>query len=207
MRPEHFHNTQLSVRVPRGHEGFWQIICQLAERQGDFTINDVDGESNVGRSDVQVYVWSLHKAGFLDMVSRGAPNHVSAVFRLVKRQKEAPRVRRDGSIIPSTAQEQLWRTIRNLKSFGLTELVFAATTEEVAPGYQTAKRYVCRLTTAGYLTEQRSRGAIKAVYRLKPGMDTGPKPPEARKLEAELMWDPNKRVLVGAAPIASEVSR
>lgn len=205
MRDAFYHSTMLPVRVPRGIEGYWQIICSLADTKGDFTINDVDGETNAGRSDVQVYVWALHKAGYLDMVSRGAPNHVSAVFRLVKRQKEAPHVRRDGSIIPPTAQEQLWRAMRNLKTFGLSELVFAARTDEVAPGYQTAKRYVCRLTSAGYLLGLPTRG--KMLYRLKPSMDTGPKPPEARKLSAELIWDPNKRAFIGMVPIATGMSR
>ncbi len=205
MRSIMQHRATLPVRVPRGQEGYWQIICQLADTQGDFTINDVDGRTNAGRGDVQVYIWGLNKAGFLTMVKRGAPNHVPAVFRLVKRQADAPRFRRDGTVAPATAQEQLWRTIRNLKVFGLRELAFAASTDEVAVSYQTAKRYVYRLASAGYLitTPVRHRN----FYRLKQGMDTGPKPPEARKISADLMWDPNTRRFVGEDPIVSEARR
>lgn len=199
------YNALLPVRVPRGQEGYWQIICYLADRQGDFTINDVDGETNAGRSDVQVYVWALHKAGFLAMVQRGAPNHVPAVFRLVKRQTEAPRLRRDGSVAPPTAQQQLWRTIRVLKVFGLKELLFSASTDELAPGYQTAKRYVHRLVAAGYLIAMPA--GRRTSYRLKACMDTGPRPPEARKIHAELMWDPNTRRFVGEEPRVSEAGR
>ena len=199
----HFNHVNLPVRVPRGQDGYWQIICSLADSKRDFTINDIDDSSNVGRGAISDYVWSLHKAGYLSMVKRGAPNHVSAVFRLVKRQRTAPRVRRDGSAIASDAQEQLWTAIRTMKRFSLAELVFAASTPQVAIGYETAKRFVCRLATAGYLVVQPN--GRKSVYRLKPSMDTGPKPPQARKVEDILMWDPNRKAFVGPASIASEV--
>ncbi|UGA45981.1 hypothetical protein HU230_0008060 [Bradyrhizobium quebecense] len=202
---QHYVPANLPVRVPRGQEGYWQIICQLADTKGDFTINDVDDQSNVGRGDIQVYVWSLSKAGFLDIVRAGKANRASTVFRLVKRQRIAPRVRRDGSIIPATAQENLWTAIRTLKSFGLRELAFAATTEDVRPTYEGTKRYVMRLTDAGYLVITSPSGGPKgATWRLKPSMNTGPKAPERRAVNADVMWDPNTKVFVGAEPIATE---
>jgi hypothetical protein len=204
MRPEHHKVASLKVRIPRGNAGFWQIIRALHASQGTFTIAHIDGESNVDPHDIKGYVLALARAGFLDVVGCSG-NRGATVYRLVRNQNEAPRVRRDGSLILPTAQEQLWTAIRTLKTFGLRDLIFAATTPEVKPTYQSAKRFVTCLATANYLVKRPGRGAERTVWRLKPGMDTGPKPPERRKLHAALMWDPNLGEFVGEAPVAGTV--
>jgi hypothetical protein len=209
MRSEHFQETPLKVRVPRGNDGFWEIICKLHKSQGAFTVADIDGESCVNAQLIRKYIRLLILGGFVEPVSthRRKRRFVAPLYRLVKQPTRAPRVRPDGSLISGTAIEQLWTAIRNLKAFGLKDLVFAATTPDVKPTYQMAKRYAGYLTTAGYLTVPNASHDGKQVYRLKPGMNTGPLPPCLKAVRADAMFDPNLKAFVGPAPIASEVSR
>src|SRR5712664_2257003 len=112
MRPEHHQAASLKVRIPRGNAGFWQIIRGLHASQGAFTVADIDGESNVDPHDIKGYVLALARAGFLEVVSRSGKGGAT-VYRLVRNQNEAPRVRRDGSLVLPTAAEQLWTAIRS----------------------------------------------------------------------------------------------
>jgi hypothetical protein len=207
MRSEHFHETTLKVRVPRGHDGFWQIICQLSRSQGRFTIADIDGESNVPVRSIQKYLRLLVAGGVIQPAGPRAGKFEVVHYTLVKPSLRAPRVRADGSTIADAAIGHLWTAIRNMKIFGLRELMFTAATEDVKPTYALAKRYVCYLTTAGYLTVmQPSVGNTPQVWRLKPGMDTGPLPPCLKAVRSDAMYDPNLKAFVGAPVVASEVA-
>jgi hypothetical protein len=212
MRAEHFHETALKVRVPRGNEGFWQIICQLSEAQGTFTVADIDGESNASIKNISLYLKSLVAAGYVAKVDgrqhRIKGKYPTPHYRLLRHVARAPRVRADGSAIPPAAQDNLWTAMRSLPSFGLDELVFAATTPEVKPKKSTARRFVGFLLKAGYLNSQPAPHGLRhrgRVFRLKPGMNTGPSTPCKREICAGMAWDPNLKKFVGEAPITSEV--
>jgi hypothetical protein len=207
MRSEHFQETPLKVRVPRGNDGFWEIICKLHKTQGTFTVADIDGESCVNPALIRKYIRLLILGGFVEPVSaKGKERFVAPLYRLLKSPSRAPRVRPDGSLIPGTATEQLWTAIRNLKTFGMKDLIFAATTPDVKPSYHLAKRYAAWLTAAGYLTVLNKSYTGKQRWRLKPGMNTGPLPPTVREFSADAMYDPNLKAFVGPAPIVKEVS-
>lgn len=217
MRAEHFNSANLPVRVPRGYEGFWEIMLKLDKEQGCFTVADVDGESNVSVKCISKYLTALVAAGFVEAI--GNRHHATKgkyptpLYKLLKQPVTAPRVRRDGSVVPSTTHEQLWIAMRNLTAgFSLTELMFAATTDEVKPNVQTAGRFVRRLHRAGYLavTKTTRRGGVNgrggaAAWRLKPGMNTGPLPPSLKHINGKSVWDPNLKKFMGTAPIAKEV--
>lgn len=206
MRAEHFQETPLKVRVPRGNDGFWQIICQLHRSQGTFTVADIDGESCVNVKLIQKYIRLLIAGGFAERVGQKR-KFVAPVYRLLKSPTRAPRVRPDGSLIPATRIEHLWTAIRGLKTFKLRELAFAASSPDVKPSYALTKRYVTYLTTAGYLTiVQPSIGTSAQVWRLKPGMNTGPLPPCFKAVRADAMYDQNLKAFVGEPPVAREVS-
>lgn len=217
MRREHFNNASLPVRVPRGYEGFWEIMVKLDKEQGCFTVADIDGESNVSVKCISKYLTALVAAGFVEAI--GARHHAikgkypTPLYKLLKHPVKAPRVRHDGSIVPTTAVEQLWNAMRNLPgAFSLAELVFAASTDDVKPNKQTAGCYVRRLYNAGYLSvaKQTRRGGVNgrggaAAWRLKPNMNTGPLPPSLKHINGKSVWDPNLQKFVGKAPIAREV--
>lgn len=208
MRSEHYQEASLKVRVPRGQEGFWQIIRQLHETQGTFTVADIDGESNVPVKSIQKYVRLLVAGGFLECTGSVKRRSLTApVYRLVKPQKPAPRVRADGSLIAADAIDHLWTAMRTLKTFGLRELIFAATTTDVKPTYQLAKRYVCYLTSAGYfMVLQPKQGSKPQVWRLKPAGNTGPKAPRLKAVGAFAVWDPNCNAFMGGSSVVSEVA-
>jgi hypothetical protein len=218
MHKEHFHSASLPVRVPRGNEGFWEIMLRLQTANGCFTVADIDGESNVSIKCISKYLTALVAAGYAEPLT-SRPHKIKGkyptpLYRLVKTPAKAPRVRADGSLVPvSTAAEQLWIAMRNLTTgFSLVELMFAATTEDVKPNKQTAGRFVRELHNAGYLAVTRTtrRGGVKgrggaAAWRLKPGMNTGPLPPSFKQINGKSVWDANLKKFVGDAPIAKEV--
>ena len=217
MRAEHFNSASLPVRVPRGYEGFWEIMLKLDKEQSCFTVADVDGESNVSVQCISKYLTALVAAGFVETI--GTKHHAikgkyaTPLYKLLKKPVTAPRVRRDGSVVPTSAIEQLWIAIRNLTTgFSLAELVFAATTDDVKPKMQTAGCFVRRLHRAGYLavTKTSRRGGVEgrggaSAWRLKPGMNTGPLPPSLKHINGKSVWDPNLKKFMGNAPIAKEV--
>jgi hypothetical protein len=209
MHPEHHDRGTLTVRVPRGNDGYWAIIRRLAESQGTFTAADVDGASNTDIGSVRRYVRALHRAGFLDVVriERTKAKQPRHVYALKVNQATTPRFRGDGTPIGVAAQKQIWTAIRALKQFTLPELVFAATTPECRFGAVWAKRYLTMLHQAGYLVQLKPAAGQHrhATWRLKPSMDTGPRPPERRRITTDALWDPNLKKFVGDEPVASEV--
>lgn len=218
MHKEHFQAAQLPVRVPRGFEGFWEIMVRLDKEQGCFTVADIDGESNVSVKCISKYLTSLTRAGFAEQVTTRAHGvkgkYPTPLYKLLKHPVKAPRLRPDGSVVPgATVHEQLWIAMRNLSAgFSLTELMFAATTEEVKPNKQTAGRFVRELHNAGYLAVTRTtrRGGVNgrggaAAWRLKPGMNTGPLPPSLKHVDGKAVWDANLKKFMGEPPIAKEV--
>ena len=191
---------RLTVRVPRGEAGFWQIMRALDEKQGPFTVGDVEGESNVKPGAVAQYLRKLIRGGFARHVAdRPAPARACKVYALVKRPKEAPRLRADGSLLGRTDRECLWCAVRNMAgAFTAREIAFAATTEHKI-AVASADRYIRHLAAAGYLVQ------IDATHwRLKPKMNTGPLAPSILRVDA--VFDRNLRKVIADKQDASEVS-
>jgi hypothetical protein len=194
----------LAVRVPRGIDGYWAIIRELAKTKGEFTVADVDDESNTDIASVKRYVRALERGGFLAVArverrTAGRPRHI---YRLQKDQADAPRFRANGELIEASDQQQLWNAIRTLKTFTLPELLLPASTPIRTLW---ARRYLTMLHCAGYLVQlQTAAGKHRpATWRLKPGMDTGPKPPERRRITTVALWDPNVKKFIGQPPVVS----
>lgn len=199
----------LNVRLPRGEDGYWQII-RARDARGTWTISDIDGETCVNRSCIGNYVKKLVRAGFAHVVGtetlrvRGSAQ--VKVYRLLKTPLAAPRIRADGTVIVSTQQECLWRAMRVLKAgFNVRELAFAASTDGIKVKELAAQRYVELLAGAGYLQLSQARKGRHGMntWRLKPGMNTGPLSPTILRTEA--IFDRNLRKVMGE-PSASEVA-
>lgn len=205
MRQELHHRANFNVWIPRGHQGYWELIRKHHAEFGEFSVRDIDDNSNVDSARIRHYVRLLTKAGLIKIVRREARGGARVpIYKLVKDQKQTPRIRKDGSLIVTTHQEQLWTAIRNLKQFGVDELVFVARTDSaISKSY--ALRYLRRLTEVGYLSvvQKQAGRHRKQVWRLKPSKDTGPLPPV--RLGVEVMWDQNLRAEMGDA-IAEERS-
>lgn len=202
-RRSHNDPIMLHARLPVGEAGWWGVIKRLDEA-GPWSTADVHGETNTPRGPVCAFVAKLRKAGIAKLIKVERTRHgrPKNLYRLARRPNDVPRLRGDGSPSEPRAQEALWRTIRTLKTFGLRELAFLATSGRKAVPLSTARWYCRKLLGAGYLVEV-PRSVRTIGYRLKPGMDTGPKAPVV--LQVQSVWDPNLQRSMGEA-IAKEVA-
>ena len=196
--------------VLRGYEHIWSVIMDLTRDGATFTRHDVDQRScDPGDTTVTDYLRRLLRAGILEEVGfepaigrrRGR-----RIYRLVHRHQEAPRLRRNGSHAPTPINQLMWNTMRNLLCDGFTarDLAAFASTDDTTVPQVTAVSYVKRLADAGYLhCLEPGRGRHLGKWRLKPPMNTGPKPPKI--LRAHTVYDPNTNAFHGQT-IAEEVA-
>lgn len=194
--------------VLRGIEHFWSVIRKLDE-EGAWTVHDVYLRSNAHRSTVSDFVRRLVAAGMaIELEERRltAPKTTPArQYRLQgHKPMRAPRLRRDGSPAgQGRGQQQMWNVMRGpLARDGFTfhDLSLWGSTDNALIAAETAKRYVQHLAGAGYLLPVRAGAPGKAaVWRLKPSMNTGPRPPLI--LTARIVFDQNK---MSAAPFEAQ---
>jgi len=184
--------VKLTARVPKGHQGFWDIIRDLRT----FTVRDIDQRSNVAKATVQDFVGRLVKGGYIRHVATQATG--AKVYDLVADQPEAPALRRDGTPAQVTglANEQMWRTMAMLGDFTAADLAIAASTDTVPVGRLTARDYCLALHRAGYLVTVDGGVPRRAsTYRLLPSRRTGPRAPQIQK--TKWVFDPNTGHVAG----------
>jgi hypothetical protein len=189
------------VAIPRGHDWYWSVIRDL-NKAGPWTAGEVVARSNAHRASIHDFVGRLVAAGIAEEVASpdGRPPRF---FRLVASPAATPRLRRDGTAAPPSAQAQMWVAIRQLGQFTYSELLLAASTDELAVTAVAARSYIARLVAAGYLTAAVPGGPKKpAVWRLKPSMNTGPKAPQV--LRTHFVFDPNRGAVIGGPVTAEE---
>lgn len=190
--------VKLTIRVPRGNQGFWEIIRELRT----FTITDIDGRCNTHRQTIRDFVKRLEKGGYVRAV--GNVEHDAIQYELVKDQPEAPRLRRDGTDAQDMGrgQDQMWRAIKMLGEFTARDIAIHASTDQVKVRLNSAQSYLKHLHRAGYLMVSRpakpghkpGTGEM-AAYRLIPNMNTGPMAPQVQR--TEWVFDPNRRQVMG----------
>jgi len=118
-------------------------------------------------------VWAqlerLARAGILAKTVETRPPR-RALFELVRDLGvEAPRPRPDGTIrAEPSARERAWAAMKALGAFSAAELALAA-----GYGRRSIEKYTAALARAGYLIQA-------GRWRLRPAMNTGPRPPAVR---------------------------
>lgn len=199
--------VQLTARVPRGQQGFWEIIRGLHRHKKTWTFSEVDQRSNVSTSTVHDFLRRLLKAGFIVEAGRTAK---TTLYRLAKDQPNAPCLKRDGSPgkSPGRGQDQMWRSMKMLPRFTARDLAAHSTTPETAVTLETAKSYIKHLLHAGYLvvlSPMTGSGPrrCRAVYKLLRPMNTGPLAPQIQS--TDFVFDPNLKVVMG--PEAVEATK
>lgn len=216
-------SIQLELKVTagtaiyRGHDHYWSVIRDLGRNGNLFTFQEIDLRCNDADGEgIGEFLRRLIRAGFLEVAETrrvstagtGPTNQKvfhQKVYRLLKRPSATPCINRDGSIgKQGRGQEQLWNAIRTLKAFDARELAIAASTEDVSVGVETARTYVFHLENAGYLQVLRAgKGRTASIWRLRPSMNTGPKPPKI--LRSKMVYDANRNEIMGK-PVAVEVA-
>ncbi|CDX20195.1 conserved hypothetical protein [Mesorhizobium sp. ORS 3359] len=190
--------VKINLKVPRGEAGFWSIILKL-DPAGPWTIRQVGDRTNSSLKIVDNYVRRLLLAEFVTVVAtearKGPGNFAQArYFRLTEKcPLVAPRIKQDGTVLPETGNEQVWRAIRMLKSFSALEL-HQHCASDVAPG--SAGNYARALAAAGVVV------GTWPNYRLV--RDLGPQAPKL--LSARMVFDPNATAVLGDV-VAREVGQ
>lgn len=188
--------AKLTVRVPRGYAGFWEIMRAVSKDKGTFTLTDIDGRSMVDRSTVSRYLHCLEKGGFVKCVGMipAMPNGAK-IYKLLRSPLEAPRLRPDGSEVKQgDSQDRMWRSMKMLKKFTAHDLAITASLPGAIVPTITAVSYIKHLVRAYYIRVVEPRyGSKGAVYQLV--KRTGPKAPMIQR--TDWVWDPNLKQVMG----------
>jgi len=157
--------------------------------QRKFSVNSLHAELiEMTRGSIHHYLRCLSAGGYVEKVKNTAP----ANYVLIKDCGiDAPRLRADGSIVSQgRINENMWRTMKILKTFDWMDLSRVASTDEIQVKPVTAKRYVETLFHARYLICVRgSAPGERAVYRFRAQMNTGNRAPMIQSDRS--LYDPN----------------
>jgi hypothetical protein len=182
---------QVRAQALRGQAHIWGVIMALGD-QGNMTLNDIHGETNASRDTVREYVTRLVKGGYLESLPPDQSRQ-EAFYRLVRRSRDYPRLRKDGKECPPTKRESMWRTMRMIKRFDYRELGVSASTEDTPIKERDAADYCKHLLKAGYL-KVITKATPKSPHRYQLIRDTGPKPPMIQRVKQ--VYDPNLKQVV-----------
>ena len=200
---------------PRQH--IWEAIRALAAISDDaFDEHAIwrtmprAARAGIPLATVRDYRHCLQAAGILVLVTATVARRTPATYRLARNEGiDAPRVRRDGTrVTQGLAQEQMWRTLRLISAdTNARELAAHASTPDNPVAEVAAMHYLQMLNNAGYLDCTREgkgtgNGGIQARYRLKPGRNTGPRPPMVCR--TRVVYDPNEGKVVWARAVSEE---
>lgn len=104
------------------------------------------------------------------------------------------------------SQTQMWNVIRGpmgRSGFSAAELVVFGSTDDVKIRGASAGAYVKHLARAGYLLcLQKADRSSQAKWRLKPAMNTGPRPPTI--LRIDLVFDQNRAAVMGRTDVRED---
>lgn len=140
---------------PYGRRAVWQAVRELHV----FTAMDVRLRiPHVKGSLVDDYLALLVRGGFVERgpMVKGMGLGCGKVrqFTLLRDVGvEAPRLKKDGSPVPPTAQQHMWLAMKILGTFTVQDLLSSAATDHVPVHLHSAELYVSHLHTAGYLVK------------------------------------------------------
>lgn len=187
----------------RGFHHYWSVMMDFSLAERDFSARDIYELSNAPQSDINDFMRRLEKAKIIDATGT-VDSGGNGRFRVIARQSETPKVRRDGTIVEGVSkQKAMWNYIRmaSPSGFNAQDISVWASTDSNQIALPTAKSYVKVLAKAGYLIELvKGRSGNLGIYRLAPKMNTGPLPPMVLRTKA--VFDQNQHEIVG--PVVTE---
>lgn len=166
----------------------WEEIRQAPD---DFECYRVSKRANVDLDSFLSYIKCLTAAGYVELVKRGSKRD-QRTYRLIKNSgAEAPRVDKKGQPVKQgLGVECVWRTLRMMGELDVALLCQHVSLAGIDIQDTTVKRYICALRKAGYLqTTLPSTPHRMERFRLKPSMNTGPRPPQVQSVKT--VYDPN----------------
>lgn len=176
----------------KGLDYTWQQTRRILKEKGFFVIDELQDYIHTTQCIETTRGWvnSWVKAGYLKKCG-------SDYYEGVKKTHAAPRVRRDGTIVPEAGQERLWRAMKILKKFTVAELCGATACIHSLPvPVSTAERYLSHLVRVKICSKNEAR-----EYRLIKSLG-GAAP---KILQTKAVYDPNSNRIIGE-PVVSEVA-
>lgn len=176
----------------------WETLRQLRECD----LGTLSRQSGQPQSLCKEYLRSLRLAGIVEAVraTTGPLGRSRNMLRLVRDMGIcAPRVRRDGTLLPATGRQRMWRAMGILKEFSLRDLVATASLPEAPISLAEAEYYCKWLVRGHYLRAADGRYCIVPVRR------HGPRAPMIQRVRRLL--DPNTGEIVCESHAVEEQSR
>lgn len=181
-----------------------RVWAAIRKNSNEFTIEQVAELGQMKYESARGFVASLVKAKVVQILREAKVyGHSKSIrrkyFMLVNDLGyTVPSISKDGKLIASvTGNKAMWNTLRITKqAVNAHELVQLASNDEISIKLETANEYLRALHHAGYLTltQPANNAGGKAKYKLLPGMDTGPIPPQIQR--AKQVFDPNTNTVM-----------
>lgn len=192
MRGRPAHLVVLGTKEPR--QRIWEAIRLLAP---GFSINDLARRTGQAPQAINLYIRALTKAGIIELIE--IPKKEGRVFALIRDEgADYPRLNSKGQrTYDHLATENIWRSLRILNGELTVEAVAQmASVGEVKLTTIKVRQYLDALAEAGYVEKSDNGVRESATYKMVSGKNTGPRPPEIRKLDSLQVYDPNLSKLV-----------
>ncbi len=157
------------------------------------TILGLSDHLRIARKTVDDYLIALAAGGYVER--RNLDDRYQTVeVRLIRDVGyHAPRLRKDGTpVTQGGGVTNMWRSMRMLGTFGVTDVALHSATPSVSVTIDTAQAYCGMLLSTGYLRVVTKADPVKghkAVYRLI--RDDGPQAPMIQRVKQ--VYDPNTR--------------
>lgn len=182
-------------------ERLWQAMRRLQT----FDARELSLATGVDRRKtvLEEYLSGLVRAGILD---KTPPARVGgfARYALVRDTGvDAPRVRKNGSLVPCSGQSRMWQAMKILKVFSVRDLVVHAGLPDAPVTEKTAASYCRWLMQGQYLMP--FSGEANDVLRYRFIRDTGAKAPQI--LRVKQLFDPNTGEVVTSDALAPALER
>lgn len=189
----------------------WAAVRSFG-RAASFSVAEIMVLSEQRADTVLSYFAGLRKAEYIERSGEALrptarPRRECALFWLNRDVGvEAPRVTADGApVTQGVGRDQMWRSMRVLKSFDCRALAAAASTEQHAVAVDEATTYLRLLSRAGYLRlDRKGTGRARAIYSFVRSRDTGPRAPLITRDKS--VMDGNTGVVVYESRIPSHES-
>ena len=177
---------------PYGRRAIWLCFRELSEK-GPVTLRDLTLKTEINRGTIRTYMESLVAGGYAEKSPYVRCEWTA--YRLIRDVGvEHPRLNRKGEAIV-TSRDTMWRSMKMLPMFTAHDLALTATTSRCTVSPTDAIDYCKHLHAAGYLAVVREGGKEgRSVYRLLPGMRTGPLAPMVQR--SKVVFDPNLNSVV-----------
>ncbi|NDY56299.1 hypothetical protein G3N56_06010 [Desulfovibrio sulfodismutans] len=149
-------------------DAMWTAMRQL----GSFTLVDVSRAAKATEPAATDYVKALVLAGIVadsgEMVM-GPRGRTRKLYRLARDMGvDAPRVAKDGRVLPPSGRQRMWRAMGILKEFSPRDLAITASLPE-APVAVAEAVYYCVWLTRGRYLRQAGAGRYVAIEAMRTG--------------------------------------